>query len=157
MSGFLLKTKIDTSLENAFRDQNIHPTIGEVFSNGAKLIFSVTCVIHQRPRKGSRCNNMYTSLEYAFIDLLAKFGHVNFVYSPPSQTRFSPIQNNRHTWLESPFSCDTLWIWRFCILQNKNTWWVQLLWSHLKTLKASWNHTLMVTLFTLVSLGWKYL
>ncbi len=86
-----------------------------------------------------------------------KFGQVNFMYSPPSQTQFSPIQNKRHTWLESPFSCDTLWIWRFWILQNKNTWWVQLLWSQLKTLKSSWNHTLVVTLFTLVSLGWKYL
>jgi hypothetical protein len=36
-----------------------------------------------------------------------KFDQVNFVYSPPSQTRFSPIQNKRHTWWESPFSCDT--------------------------------------------------
>jgi hypothetical protein len=45
MAGFLLKTKIDTSLENVFRDLHIHPTIGEVFSNGTKLISSVTDVM----------------------------------------------------------------------------------------------------------------
>ncbi len=54
--------------------------------------------------KSSRCNNMYTSLEYVFIDLLVKFGQVNLAYSPPSQTRFSSIQNNRNTYW---------WLWRF--------------------------------------------
>jgi hypothetical protein len=45
MAGFLLKTKIDTSLESAFRDLHIYPAIGAVFSNGAKLIFSATGVM----------------------------------------------------------------------------------------------------------------
>jgi hypothetical protein len=39
MVGFLLKTKIDTSLESVFGDLHIYPTIGVVFSNGAELIF----------------------------------------------------------------------------------------------------------------------
>jgi hypothetical protein len=45
MTDFLLKTKIDTSLERAFRDLHIHPIIGAVFSNGVKLISSVTGVM----------------------------------------------------------------------------------------------------------------
>ena len=45
MAGFLLKTKIHTSLESAFRDLHIYPTIEAVFSNGAKLIFSVTGIM----------------------------------------------------------------------------------------------------------------
>ncbi len=45
MTGFLLKTKIDTSLESAFRDLHIYPTIGAVFSKRTKLIFSVTGVM----------------------------------------------------------------------------------------------------------------
>ncbi len=45
MDGFLLKTKIDTSLESAFRDLHIYPTIGTVFSNVVKLISSVTGVM----------------------------------------------------------------------------------------------------------------
>ena len=45
MAGFLLKTKIDTSLEIAFRDLHIYPAFGVVFSNGVKLIFSVTGVM----------------------------------------------------------------------------------------------------------------
>ena len=63
-----------------------------------------SCHGHQRPRKSSLCNNMYTSLEYVFLDLLVKFDKVNFAYSPPSQTRFSSIQNNRNTYV---------WLWRF--------------------------------------------
>jgi len=54
-----------------------------------------SCHGHQRPQKSSRCN-MYTSLEYVFLDLLVKFGQLNFAYSPPSQIRFSSIQNNRN-------------------------------------------------------------
>ncbi len=103
MAGFLLKTKIDTSLESAFRDLHIHPTIGA--GPSWFLQSQASCHGHQRPRKSSRCNNMYTSLECISLDLLVKFGQVNFAYSPPSQTRFSSIQNNRNTYL---------WIWRLC-------------------------------------------
>jgi hypothetical protein len=59
---------------------------------------------------------MCTSLQYVFLDLLVKYGQYNFEYSPPSQTRFSSIQNNRNTYLR---------IWRF----RKN-----LAWSTLRTI-----------------------
>jgi hypothetical protein len=47
MAGFLSKTKIDTSLENIFRDHYlfyVHTSLVTLTSNGVKLKFSVTIV-----------------------------------------------------------------------------------------------------------------
>jgi len=40
-----------------------------ILKRGQVDFFSHRCHGHQRPLTSSRCNNMYTSLEYAFLDL----------------------------------------------------------------------------------------
>jgi hypothetical protein len=57
MTPFLLKTKMNTSLERAFRDLHVCSTIVTIFSNGTKFIFSGTDTI-------CPCNNIDTSFKY---------------------------------------------------------------------------------------------
>jgi hypothetical protein len=45
MAGFLLKTKVDTSLESAFQYLHVNTILLTLIPNGAKFKFSVAIVI----------------------------------------------------------------------------------------------------------------
>ena len=163
MAGFLLKTKMDTSLESVFRDLHDRTTLVTLVSKTAKLIFSVTSV-------------RVLNLIWQLVNVTTWIHRSNppcYIYTPTlSKTR------TRQTWPSQLFSSTTVtgpFLWhlshskqhRYIIripflgvtVSNYKKYFKKHTFPPSPTptnsLKVSGNHDPVATLFTLASLGLK--